>query len=229
MVNMSNYYAEKLNSKSLFQVYATKIPRIRQYLDEEIGYVRRRLTGKEKVLEIAAGYGRIVRRLAPYCAAIVGMDISEENVELAQDYLKDCPNASMVCMDARHIRFDEKFDAVICLQNGLSAIRAKEAEIDAIIDLLAPGGAAYFSTYSARFWDWRIKWFEEQTEKKLLGELDYGKTKDGVIVCKDGFRATTQTPEDYESIGRRAGLPYEIAEVDGSSLFLIVHNNKRQT
>lgn len=227
MVDMSNYYAKRLNSQSLFQVYATKIPRIQQYLDEEIGYVCQHLTGKEKVLEIAAGYGRIIRQLAPHCATIVGMDISEDNVELAQDYLKDYPNASMIHMDAHYIHLDEKFDVVICLQNGLSAIRGDKAEIDAIIDLLAPGGTAYFSTYSARFWDWRIKWFEEQAKKNLLGELDYNKTKDGIIVCKDGFKATTQTPENYEQIGKRIGLPYEIVEVDRSSLFLVVHNNKQ--
>ena len=47
-------------------------------------------------------------------------------------------------------------------------------------------------------------------------------TKDGVIICKDGFRATTSTPEDFEHIGKMLGCPYEIKEVDGSSLFLVI-------
>ena len=52
------------------------------------------------------------------------------------------------------------------------------------------------------------------------------KTRDGVIVCKDGFRATTQTPEEYEAIGQKSGSPYEVTEVDGSSLFLVIRKPK---
>ena len=82
---MGNYYAESLNSQKLFQVYDTALPRIEQYFREEIDFVRRKLTGTERVLEVAAGYGRIVRELAPSCAEIVGMDISEDSVRMAHN------------------------------------------------------------------------------------------------------------------------------------------------
>lgn len=219
---MGNYYAESLNSQKLFQVYNTAIPRIRQYFEAEIDFVRRQLTGREQVLEVGAGYGRIVRALAPSCAGILGMDISPDSVILGKEYLKDFPNADMVEMDVHHMHFDQSFDVTLCLQNALSAMRADDQVIQNILGLLSPGGTAFFSTYSANFWDWRIAWFQEQADKGLLGELDLEKTKDGVIVCKDGFRATTQTPEEYEAIGRASGLPYEVTEVDGSSLFLVI-------
>lgn len=222
---MNNYYADKLNSQSLFKVYDTAIPRISQYLAAEIDFVRRHLMPTDRVIEIAAGYGRIVRQLAPDCAEITGMDISAESIALAKDYLKDYPNAKMVEMDLHQMHFNEKFDVVLCLQNALSATRATPETIRNMISLLVPGGTAYFSTYSAKFWDWRIKWFEEQADKGCLGKLDYSKTKDGVIVCVDGFRATTQTPEDLDAIGKMIGLPYEVTEVDESSVFLIIHNN----
>ena len=219
---MGNYYAESLNSQKLFQVYNTAIPRIRQYFEAEIDFVRRQLTGRERVLEVGAGYGRIVRALAPSCASILGMDISPDSVILGKEYLKDFPNADMVEMDVHHMHFDHSFDVTLCLQNALSAMRADDQVIQNILGLLSPGGTAFFSTYSANFWDWRIAWFQEQADKGLLGELDLEKTKDGVLVCKDGFRATTQTPEEYEAIGRASGLPYEVTEVDGSSLFLVI-------
>ena len=219
---MGNYYAESLNSQKLFQVYNTAISRIRQYFEAEIDFVRRQLTGRERVLEVGAGYGRIVRALAPSCASILGMDISPDSVILGKEYLKDFPNADMVEMDVHHMHFDQSFDVTLCLQNALSAMRADDQVIQNILGLLSPGGTAFFSTYSANFWDWRIAWFQEQADKGLLGELDVEKTKDGVIVCKDGFRATTQTPEEYEAIGRASGLPYEVTEVDGSSLFLVI-------
>lgn len=219
---MSNYYAEKLNSQSLFQVYDTAIPRIRQYLDSEIDFVKEKLLKTDRVLELAAGYGRIVKQLAPACNTITGMDISGESIELGREYVKDCPNADMVVMDVHQMFFEQPYEVILCMQNGLSAMRATPEVIDKILDILAPGGTAYFSTYSANFWDWRIKWFEEQAMKGLLGELDYDLTKDGVIVCKDGFRSTTQSFEDYQKIGVQCGYAYEIKEVDSSSLFLMI-------
>ena len=220
---MSNYYAESLNSQKLFQVYDTAIPRIKQYLSAEIDYVRERLKPTDRVLEVASGYGRIVRELAPHCGQIIGIDISEDSVRLSEDYLKEFQNASELTMDIHKLEFDAPFDVILCLQNGLSATRADEAVISNLLAHLAPGGMAYFSTYSANFWEHRVDWFQEQASKGLLGELDMEKTCDGVIICKDGFKATTQTPEDYEAIGRASGFPYEIVEVDQSSLFLVIH------
>lgn len=67
-------------------------------------------------------------------------------------------------------------------------------------------------------------WFKEQFEKGLLGELDLEKTRDGVIYCQDGFKATTYTPEDLKMIGDLSGCPYQIQEIDESSVFLIIQN-----
>lgn len=223
---MGNYYADKLNAQSLFRVYDTAIPRVRQYLDAEIDFVRRRLSGTERVLEVAAGYGRIVRELAPFCSQITGIDISAENIDLSHEYLSGCDNTRMLVMDLHDLHFFGTFDVVLCLQNTLSATRASADDISALLALLSPGGTAYFSTYSEHFWEWRVKWFEEQVAKGCLGELDYEQTKDGVIVCKDGFRATTQTEKEFTAIGKRSGMPYELAEVDGSSLFLIVRRGR---
>lgn len=133
-----NYYAENLNSQKLYQVYETSLPRIRQYLEAEIEFVRTRLSGRERVLELGAGYGRIVRELAPFCASIVGVDISEENVKLGKRYLKNFTNADMVTMDVHDMSFDCQFDVVLCLQNGLSAMKADDKVVRTIIGLLAP-------------------------------------------------------------------------------------------
>ncbi len=225
MREMGNYYAEKLNAHGLFHVYDTKIPRIRQYLAAEIDFVRNRLCGTENVLEIAAGYGRIVREIAPCCSKITGIDISKESVEFSKDYLGAHKNAQILSMDLHKMSFNEKFDVILCLQNTLSAVQATAEDVASILSLLTPGGTAFFSTYSEHFWAWRIKWFEEQAEKGCLGKIDYEKTRDGVIVCQDGFRATTQTKEQLATIGARSGFYYELTEVDHSSLFLIMHRD----
>ncbi len=220
---MDNYYAEKLNSQKLFQVYETQIPRVKQYLQAEIDFVKGNLSNTQSVLELGAGYGRIIRELAPYCGSIVGIDISVESVELGNEYLKDYPNASIVAMDVHRIKFPRPFDVILCLQNGLSAMRADSTVIHKILDSVAPGGTAYFSSYSTKFWDFRLKWFEEQASKRLLGKIDYNETKDGVIICSGGFKATFHSTEDFEKIGEELGYPYQVQEVDESSVFLIVH------
>ena len=220
---MENYYAERLNAHRMFQVYETQLPRVKQYLQAEIEFVKRNLSQTQSVLELGAGYGRIIRELAPCCGSIAGIDISPESVALGREYLKDCPNANMIVMDVHRLGFSQPFDVILCLQNGLSAMRADAALIDKVLDTLAEDGAAYFSSYSAKFWDSRLKWFEEQAAKGLLGDIDYAETKDGVIICRDGFKAVTHSPLDFQKIGEASGYPYQVREVDESSVFLIIH------
>lgn len=219
-----NYYAKNLNSQKLWQVYQTKLKRVQQYFEAEIDYVRHGLHGHEKVLELGAGYGRIMKVLAPYSASITGIDISQESVEFGQEYLQDTPNCRITVMDAHKLAFGAEFDAVLCLQNGLSAVKGDTLNlVRQCLEVLSPGGRAFFSTYSAKFWDHRLAWFREQAEKGLLGEIDEEKTKNGVIMCKDGFVATTYSRDDLEKIGQTLGCDYLIKEVDESSLFLVIY------
>jgi len=81
-----NYYNDKLNAEKLFKVYDTKIMRIKQYLKAEIDYVRSSISADEKVIELGAGYGRIIKEIAPFCKSVIGIDISENNVMLAKEY-----------------------------------------------------------------------------------------------------------------------------------------------
>jgi len=220
-----NYYAKNLNSQKLWQVYQTRIERVKRYLDAEIDYVRRGLHGSEKVLELGAGYGRIMKALAPYAASIIGVDISRDSVEFGQEYLKDAPNCRLEVMDAHTLAFGPEFDVVLCLQNGLSAVKGDTGNlVKQCLKVLSPGGTVYFSTYSPGFWEHRLAWFHEQAEKGLLGEIDLERTSNGVIVCKDGFVATTFSRGDLEKLAQSAGCDYLIKEVDKSSLFLVLNN-----
>ena len=218
-----SYYTRNLNSQKLYQVYDTKIPRIRQYLDKEIDFIRKRLRGSEKVLEIGAGYGRILKELSSCAKSFLGIEISEQSVYFGREYLKEFTNIRLEVMDAHELYFEEEFDVVLCLQNGLSALKGEAMNlVNRCIRALKKGGKAYFSTYSNKFWDYRLAWFEEQAGKELLGQIDKNQTGEGVIVCKDGFRAITFTEKDLVGLGETSGYKYEIQEVDESSLFLII-------
>ena len=48
----TNYYEEKLHSQLLLKIYDTSLPRVSQYLKSEIEFVKEKLTGEDRVLEI---------------------------------------------------------------------------------------------------------------------------------------------------------------------------------
>jgi 2-polyprenyl-6-hydroxyphenyl methylase/3-demethylubiquinone-9 3-methyltransferase len=52
-----------------------------------------------------------------------------------------------------------------------------------------------------------------------VGEIDYERTKDGVIVCKDGFTATTISGDDFLALTTQLDADVRVVEVDESSLF----------
>ena len=76
-----------------------------------------------------------------------------------------------------------------------------------------------FSSYSERFWAEHLRWFEIQAKHGLIVDIEYASTGDGVIVCKDGFRATTVDHKGLITPAADLGLIPNIIEVDGSSLF----------
>lgn len=223
---MNNYYSENLNAQKLYKVYDTKIPRVKQYLNEEINFIIKNISKYHNILELGSGYGRIIKELAPYCNSIIGIDISKDNVLFGKEYTKHNDNAKIIEMDINNMHFNNSFDTILCLQNGLSSMQITNNTISKILKMLNPGGIAFFSSYSDKFWNIRLKWFEEQMNKGLLGKIDYTKTKDGTIICKDGFVGTTYTQDDLDKIGKSSGYPYYIKEIDNSSVFLII--NKKE-
>jgi hypothetical protein len=79
------------------------------------------------------------------------------------------------------------------------------------------GGFVVFSSYTSQFWEDRLEWFEIQSAQHLIGEIDYQATGNGMIVCKDGFRATTADRATFERLAVRLAVTPRITEVDGSS------------
>src|SRR5690606_17505079 len=114
----------------------------------------------------------------------------------ARDYLTGLDNCRLLCMDAAATAFrDNQFDRVICIQNGISAFHVDRlALMRESLRICRPGGSVLFSSYSEKFWDHRLAWFEQQSAHGLLGPIDYDRTGNGSIVCTDGFTASTCTP-----------------------------------
>jgi 2-polyprenyl-6-hydroxyphenyl methylase/3-demethylubiquinone-9 3-methyltransferase len=218
---MTSYYDEKLGGRRLQRCYEIAPPRVRQYLEAEIRHVLSRLKPTDIVLELGCGYGRVALRLAQAARLVVGIDTCEESLTLAWETAAVDPRCEFFRMNALELQFpDDEFDAVVCVQNGICAFGVdQEALLREALRTTRSGGLCQFSTYSDRFWEDRLAWFEAQAAEGLLGPIDHDASRDGVIVCEDGFRAGRLTPLELQSLCAGIEVTPEITEVDGSSVF----------
>jgi 2-polyprenyl-6-hydroxyphenyl methylase/3-demethylubiquinone-9 3-methyltransferase len=218
---VGGYYSDHLAAERLRKCYEIAPPRVQQYLDSEIRHVAGKIRPTDTVLELGCGYGRVLEKLAEQGGTLVGIDTSASSLRLAEELLRPFPHCWLAQMDAIALGFrDGVFDVVLCIQNGISAFHIDQPTLIAeSLRVTRPGGRVLFSSYSQRFWNERLEWFRLQSEHGLLGQIDWDATADGVIVCQDGFKATTVSPDEFLHLASRLNVRARIEEVDQSSLF----------
>jgi len=223
-----SYYKDRLSANKLLKCYEIAPPRIKQYLDAEIQFVVNNVRGADLVLELGCGYCRVLKAVSPFVSMIVGNDISKGSLELAKSYMKPYGNYRIVQMDASNMAFRPcVFDAVFCIQNGISAFGVdKKRLIAESIRVTKNDGLILFSSYSPKIWEDRLDWFRKQSRIGLLGEIDEEKTCSGTIVCKDGFRVTTISGGQFIEFFHEFELDVSIIEEDESSIFCKVIKKK---
>jgi SAM-dependent methyltransferase len=218
---MSGYYGEKLAAMKLKQVYEIAPPRIHRYLEAELNHVVEKTGPGDMILDLGCGYGRTLSPLCRAAGAVVGIDNSLPSLALARESLGSVTNCFLAAMDAALLGFkDDVFDLVCCIQNGISAFHVDRGTlVRECVRVATPGGIVLFSSYAEAFWDHRLEWFELQAEEGLLGKIDRSRTRNGMIVCEDGFTATTVGAEEFRELCADLPVEVDIVEVDGSSLF----------
>lgn len=219
---LKSYYSEQLAAESLRRCYDIAPPRVKQYLLAEVDHVLEKISSLDLILDLGCGYGRVVPELAKGAQFVVGIDISLESLLLGKKFLKKTSNCFLSAMDAVRLGFpDDIFDLVVCLQNGISAFHVDQNELlRESYRVTKQGGLILFSTYHEKFWADRLEWFRLQSEAGLLGPIDEEKTGGGVIVCQDGFEATTVSAKKFFSLAVGLKGVCRVVEVDDSSLFL---------
>jgi 2-polyprenyl-6-hydroxyphenyl methylase/3-demethylubiquinone-9 3-methyltransferase len=221
VVKKESYYSQKLSGERLILCYSIAPPRVKQYLEAEIDFVLNKINPTDRVLELGCGYGRVLLSLAEKADLAVGIDTAVESLRLYHDLCQDGVRCNVFAMDAGCLGFkDARFDKVVCIQNGISAFQMGKKELIAeALRVTCPGGSIFLSSYAERFWEDRLGWFRIQAERGLVGEIDEEATGEGIIVCKDGFRATTVNGDEFRALALEFGLIPLVTEVDGSSLF----------
>lgn len=220
---MNHYYTDTLSAANLERCYEIAPPRILQYFDAEIDFVANSLEPPDRVLELGCGYGRVLPRLLKSTSSVVGVDTSLDSLLFGRSKLSKPTSIQLAQMDAGTTAIkDGSFDAIVCIQNGISAFKVDPVVlVGESLRIAIRGGKCLFSTYSDNIWEERLHWFQLQAEENLLGDIDWNNTKRGTIVCEDGFVATTFSEDDFLRVASELGVSCEIIEVDSSSLFCI--------
>ncbi|MBE0525387.1 MAG: class I SAM-dependent methyltransferase [Candidatus Thorarchaeota archaeon] len=221
---MSEYYSRKLSSNNLKRCYDIAPPRVQQYLESEMKYILDHISNSDTVLELGCGYGRVLKKLVPCSSQVAGVDISRESLNLAIEFTECHPRCHLIHSSAEKLPFpDNSIDKVVCIQNGISAFKIEPIDlIQESIRVTKEGGGCLFSSYSDKFWKHRLEWFQMQADAGLIGEIDWDFTSDGIISCKDGFKATTFRPDDFNNLSSQLGINSKVVEIDNSSIFFVI-------
>lgn len=226
---MKNYYVNNLSADRLKLCYEIAPPRVMRYLQAEINFVNSHIKAEDVVLELGCGYGRAIHLLPANTKLIYGIDISYESLSLAQNEFSERSNICLSQMNSVNLGFrNKRFDVVICIQNGISAFKVNRVElIKEALRVTKTNGVVLFSSYSDKFWNDRLDWFKIQSGYKLVGEIDYSKTKNGIIACRDGFVSNTITEEEFRSLCLQLGYHLQITEIDKSSVFCVIKKSEK--
>lgn len=113
------------------------------------------LTGKERILDLACGYGRHALSFARKGFTVVGVDYTDVYIEdaKANAAAEGLLNAEFILSDIRDVRFSEAFDVVLSLADGAIGYLKTDAENLKIFDVIAralkPGGCHFMDICNA--------------------------------------------------------------------------------
>lgn len=105
---------------------------LQEYMDKWDGQAfidALKLTGKENVLEIGVGTGRLGLKVCGNCGSYIGIDISSKTIEQAKENLTKYKNVELICTDFMKYECTEQFDVVYSsltfmhIEDKLNAIR----------------------------------------------------------------------------------------------------------
>ena len=112
------------------------------------------LTGKERILDLACGYGRHSLAFARRGFYVTGVDITKAYIDDATKTAKEQSlNAAFIHTDIRDVAYKGEFDVVLNLADGAIGYLEDNAEnlkiFDAIAAALKPGGKHFMDVGNA--------------------------------------------------------------------------------
>ena len=164
-----------------------------------------KLTGNERILDLACGFGRHSLELARRGFEVIGVDITAEYVAYASEQAeKENLNAKFHCADIRRLTFQNEFDVVLNIADGAVGYLENDSEnrkiFETISAALKPGGRHFMDImngdyarthFPCKMWDSgekgltlsRFEW-DDASKTLIYGQKDY---RFGDILSKPEF------------------------------------------
>ena len=152
------------------------------------------LKGTERILDLACGFGRHSLEFARRGYEVVGVDITKDYVEYANEQAgKEQLEASFICKDIRELTFENEFDVALNMADGAIGYLEDDEENKKIFAVVAKAlkkGGKHFmdimnggyaeTRFPCKLWDageqcLTLSEFEWDRENKTLlyGQIDY--------------------------------------------------------
>jgi len=202
-----------------------------EFIIEKMG-----LTGNERILDLACGYGRHALEFARRGYEVVGVDITEDYVNYGNEQAqKENLTAKFILSDIRDVKFENEFDVVLNMADGAVGYLENDAEnmkiFKVISKALKPGGQHFMDIMSGDYaklhfpcqlWEAGQKGltlagfdWNPETRTMLYGQLDY---KYGEILPKPemdlGNPTRLYTQEEVIEIMKTVGMTFKEAYSD---------------
>jgi len=180
------------------------------------------LTGKERILDLACGFGRHSLSLARRGFHVVGVDFTEAFIDDARKAAKAAAlSAEFILADIRDVRFQNEFDVVLSLADGAIGYFDRDEEnlkiFDVISNALKPGGKHLMDVCNA---DHAERYFPRRhwdigSRMLSLSEFDWDPARRRMLFTDWGipFGKIAERPENIEKDTNGIRL-YSEAELD---------------
>lgn len=178
------------------------------------------LCGKEKVLDLACGFGRHALAFAHRGFSVVGVDITKEYID---DAAREAKSASLdiefVNEDIRELNYQNEFDVVLNLADGAIGYLENDGEnlkiFDVIAKALKPGGKHFMDICSAEHAEifFPKRHWEIGSNTLSLPEFDWDRENRRMLFSDWGieFGKIAKKPDSIEPIS--STRLYSIAEL----------------
>jgi SAM-dependent methyltransferase len=180
------------------------------------------LTGKERILDLACGFGRHSLSLARRGFSVVGVDFTKDYIEDANKTAKsDFLDVEFILSDIRDLKYEDEFDVVLNLADGAIGYLESDEEnliiFDVISRALKSGGKHFMDICNAEHAEMFFPKRHWEIGSKILSlpEFDWNKQKRRMLFrnwsIKFGEIAIKPETIPEDTVGTRL---YSIAELD---------------
>lgn len=123
-------------------------------LDRMLGGRKRKF---EHAVDVGGGYGRLSAVLTRYASKVTLAEPSQQQLDIAEEYLKDFPQIDRRLMQADNLEFPDDSIDLVCVVRVLHHLPDPSAEFAEIARILKPGGYFFFEFANNTHFKNRIK------------------------------------------------------------------------